>query len=86
MFVVFFVFTNKSELWGFGIVAILNLLTFMAEYFLLKALQSSASLLGNTPIFGINVIFSVIAVLLSLLMFFRFSSLNDKRNESSFTA
>lgn len=40
---VFSLFTNKSEFWGFSIVAILNLLTFMPEYFLLKATQSSTS-------------------------------------------
>lgn len=40
---VFSLFTNKSEFWGFSIVAILNLLTFMPEYFLLKATQSSAA-------------------------------------------
>ncbi len=40
---VFSLFTNKSEFWGFSIIAILNLLTFMPEYFLLKATQSSSS-------------------------------------------
>jgi len=40
---VFSLFTHKSKFWGFSIVAILNLLTFMPEYFLLKAIQSSAS-------------------------------------------
>jgi iron-regulated transporter 1 len=40
---VFSLFTNKSEFWGFTIIAILNLLTFFPEYFLLKATQKSTS-------------------------------------------
>lgn len=40
---VFSLFSNKTEFWGFTIVAILNLLTFMPEYYLLKATQNSVS-------------------------------------------
>ena len=40
---IFSLFSNKSEFWGFTIVATVNLLTFMPEYFLLKATQNSAS-------------------------------------------
>ena len=40
---IFSLFTSKSEYWGFTTIAILNLLTFMPEYFLLKATQNSAS-------------------------------------------
>jgi iron-regulated transporter 1 len=38
---VFSLFTNKSEFWGFSIVALLNLMTFIPEFYLLKSAQSS---------------------------------------------
>lgn len=41
--IVFTLFSLKSEFWGFTIIAILNLLTFLPEYLLLKATQSSVS-------------------------------------------
>ncbi len=40
---VFSLFSNKSEFWGFSIIAILNLITFIPEYLLLRATQSSTS-------------------------------------------
>ena len=39
----FSIFSNKSEFWGFSIVAILNLLTFIPEFYLLKNTQNAAS-------------------------------------------
>jgi iron-regulated transporter 1 len=40
---IFSLFSHKSEFWGFSIVAILNLLTFLPEFYLLKATQDAVN-------------------------------------------
>lgn len=40
---VFSLFSHQSEIWGFSIIAILNLLTFLPEFYLLKATQNAVN-------------------------------------------